>query len=48
MGHRKDVLKHVCEEKLGRIIIKSQQEEAFLSLLNGKDVFASVFTNGIW
>ena len=40
MGHRKDVLKHVCEEKLGGIILKFKQEEAVLSLLNGKDVFA--------
>ena len=42
MGHRKYVFKHVCEEKLGGIILKklSQQEEAVLSFLNGKDVFA--------
>ena len=40
MADGKDVMKRVCKEKLGRIILKSQQEEAVLSLLNGKDVFA--------
>ena len=35
-----NVLKRVCEEKLGGIVLKSEQEEAVLSLLSGKDVFA--------
>lgn len=36
----KDGLKHVCKEKLGRTSLRSQQKEAVLSLLSGKDVFA--------
>ena len=37
--HR-DVLKRVCEENLGGIMLKPEQSEAIESLLNGKDVFA--------
>ena len=37
---RGNVLKRVCEEKLGGIVLKSEQKEAVLSLLSGKDVFA--------
>ena len=40
--HR-DVLKHVCEEKLGRIMLKPEQSEATELLLNGKDVLPTGF-----
>ena len=40
MVDRGNILKRVCEEKLGGIVLKSEQEEAVMSLLSGKDVFA--------
>ena len=39
-----EVLKRVCEEKLGGIKLKPEQREAIDSLLNGKDVFAVLST----
>ena len=42
MGDIEDVLKHVCEEKLSEIILKSQQEEPFYHF--GKDVFVVLAT----
>ena len=40
MVDRGNVLKRVCEEKFGGIVLKSEQKEAVLSLLSGKDIFA--------
>ena len=43
-----DMFKSVfVSEKLGGIVLKSEQEEAVLSLLSGKDVFA-VLPDRIW
>ena len=40
MADRRDVLQRVCEENLGGISLKREQQEAVISLLDGKDVYA--------
>ena len=36
----KELLSRVCKEKLSGIILKPEQKEAIIPLLNGKEVFA--------
>ena len=40
MTDGRDVLRRICEEKLGGIDLKCEQEEAVISLVPGKDAFA--------
>ena len=40
MSDYEEHLSRVCKEKLGGIILKPEQTQAVISLLNGKDVFA--------
>ena len=35
-----EIMQRVCEVKLGRIILKKEQEQAVIALLEKKDVFA--------
>ena len=47
MVDRGNVLKRVCEEKLGGIVLKSEQKEAVLISLKSKRCFCSI-TDRIW